>query len=218
MTASRQGTPSHDVRHSSGSHTPTRASSRDTATPFGQQGRPYLHRCRRAWLSTWCDASPPCGGSRLFRPTCAALCRLAASEADEGHRCTSTGGGKWHLGGRRIAHDDLHARRQWSSSQLAMTTAIGGSTAATTDTTTAAVVDQNRTRFQASRMSTQANAHQGEVPPLTPAQSLALRPVHAIGYDALVSSHRLHHPTLAAGNTGWQRTRLSVNPVSYAAV
>jgi hypothetical protein len=52
------------------------------------------------------------------------------------------------------ARSDRHARGQRSSPQLAMITAIGGSTAATTDMTTAAVVDHNRTRFQASRIST----------------------------------------------------------------
>jgi hypothetical protein len=41
-----------------------------------------------------------------------------------------------------------------SAPKFATTTATGGSTAATTLITTAAVVDQNRTTFQASRIST----------------------------------------------------------------
>lgn len=53
----------------------------------------------------------------------------------------------------------------------------------------------------------QANAHDGEVPPLPSAQPLALRPAHLAGCDALVSSHCLHHPTLAADNTGRRRAR-----------
>ena len=55
----------------------------------------------------------------------------------------------------------------------------------------------------------QANAHQREVPPLTSAQPLTLRPAHPGGRDALVSSHRLHLPTLVAGNAGPQRARSS---------
>jgi hypothetical protein len=40
----------------------------------------------------------------------------------------------------------------------------------------------------------QASGHEGEVPPLTSAQPLALRPADPAGRDALVPSHRLHHP------------------------
>lgn len=44
----------------------------------------------------------------------------------------------------------------------------------------------------------QARAHQGEVPPASSAQPLALRSSYLAGRDAVMPSHRLHCPTQAA--------------------
>jgi len=53
----------------------------------------------------------------------------------------------------------------------------------------------------------QTGAHQGEVPPPTPAQTLAVRSAHPAGRDPLVSSHLRHLPTLSVEDAGPQRVR-----------
>ena len=113
-------------------------------------------------------------------------------------------GARWSTS-RVQAHKGCPAGRQRSSPQLAMTTASSGSTAATTDIATAAVVDHSLTRFQASKIEQQANAHEGEVPTLTPAQPLALRPSTplAVTRDVVSSS-----PPCQPGHTAPTAMRL----------
>ena len=48
----------------------------------------------------------------------------------------------------------------------------------------------------------QANAHEDEVPPLTPVKPLALRPADPAGRDALMSSHRSRLPRSPPGKRG----------------